>query len=98
MTLISDKKINFSDHSTRARCAATLALSLMLWGAWAEAEPPANGPMLQEISSSSLPGGKVQIKLGLSALAAALLAAAVLAPAPASARSRRNSTSAASPS
>ncbi|RJQ46597.1 MAG: type IV pilus secretin PilQ [Gammaproteobacteria bacterium] len=39
----------------------------MLWGAWAEAEPPANGPMLQEISSSSLPGGKVQIKLGLSA-------------------------------
>lgn len=67
MTLISDKKINFSNHSARARCAAALALSLMLWGAWAEAEPPANGPMLQEISSSSLPGGKVQIKLGLSA-------------------------------
>ncbi|MCL5669151.1 MAG: type IV pilus secretin PilQ [Gammaproteobacteria bacterium] len=43
------------------------ALGLMLWGAWAQSEAPASGPTLQEISSSTLPGGKVQIKLGLSA-------------------------------
>ncbi len=51
----------------RAYQATALALGLMLWGAWAEAEAPASGPTLQEIGSSSLPGGKVQIKLRHSA-------------------------------
>ncbi len=53
--------------TARARYTTALALALMLGGAWAEAAPAANGPTLQEISSASLPGGKVQIKLRHSA-------------------------------
>ncbi len=53
--------------TARARYTTALALTLMLGGAWAEAEPLAHGPTLQEISSASLPGGKVQIKLRHSA-------------------------------
>ncbi len=67
MTLILSNTKKSFPLTVRARYATVLALGLMLCGAWAEAEPAANGPTLQEISSSSLPGGKVQIKLRHSA-------------------------------
>ncbi len=67
MTLILSNTKKSFPLTVRARYATVLALALMLCGAWAQSEPAANGPTLQEISSSSLPGGKVQIKLRHSA-------------------------------